>query len=156
MSRSVAQDINQLHVERSKRLEASALAADTASKLQHFADLSSRIHQDVMSKQGALLLPLIIGPRGKVMAVFASANTCECEGGLTQELHPLWSAAFKLFPRLVPGFPIPDSETAAQAFAQAFMQELTWNDPEDDTFAWNKVIVSGKTRFNIFSLPHVS
>jgi hypothetical protein len=156
MSRSFALDINQLHVERSKRIEAIASAADAASKSQYFADLSSRIHQDVMCRQGAALLPLIIGPRGKVMAVFASASTCECESCLTQELHPIWTAAFKLFPPLVPGIPVSTSEIAAQAFSQAFMEDLTWNDPDDDTFAWNKVIVEGKTCTRNVEILHFS
>jgi hypothetical protein len=156
MSRNISLDINQLHVERSKRLEAIALAADATSKSQYLADLSSRIHQEVMGRQGAALLPLIIGPRGRVMAVFASASACECKTCLTQELHPLWSAAFKLFPPLVPGFPVPASEIASQAFAESFMEELTWNDPDDDAFAWNTVIVAGKACIQFVRPPHKS
>ncbi len=144
-SRSVALDINQLNVERSNRIEAAAMAADAASKTRQLASLNSRIHQDVLCKQGAALLPLILGPHKKVMAVFATAFVCECEGCLSQEIHPTWSAAFEPYPPLVPGCPVPASEIAGQAFAQAFMEELTWNHPDDDTFAWNTTIVGGKT-----------
>jgi hypothetical protein len=144
-SRNFAQDIIQLHMERSSRIETMALAADAASKLQHLSNLKSRIHQDVMCRLGAALLPLIIGPHGKIMVVFASTNSCECEGCLAQEVHPLWSAAFEVFPPVVPGFPVPASQIAAQAFSQAFMEELTWNDADDDTFAWNKAIVEGNS-----------
>lgn len=142
-SGSIALDINQLHLERSNRIEAAALAADAAAKSQHFTNLNTRVHEDVMQKQGAALLPLIIGPHGKVMAVFASASVCECEGCLSQEIHPTWSAAYEPYPPLVPGFPAPAAEIAAQAFAQAFMEELSWNQPADDRFAWNTAVVAG-------------
>ena len=144
-SRSVALDINQLNVERSNRIEAAAMAADAASKTRQLASLNSRIHQDVLCKQGAALLPLILGPHKKVMAVFATAFVCECEGCLSQEIHPTWSSAFEPYPPLVPGFPVPAAEIAAQAFAQAFMEELTWNQPDDDTFSWNTTTVEGNT-----------
>ena len=144
-SRSVALDINQLNVQRSNRIEAAAMAADAASKTWQLASLNSRIHQDVLGKQGAALLPLILGPHGKIMVVFALACVCECESCLSQEIHPTWSAAFEPYPPLVPGYPVPVSEIAGQAFAQAFMEELTWNHPDDDTFAWNTAIVGGKT-----------
>jgi hypothetical protein len=157
VSRSVALDINQLHEERSNRIEAAALAADVLFKLNYCENLNKRIHENVMSKQGAAVLPLIIGPHGKIMAVFASASICECGSCLSQQIHPIWCAAFQPFPPLVPEFPIPASAIAAQAFAQAFMEELTWNDPDDDSFAWRTAMVAGNTILTISpSAFHIS
>lgn len=144
VSLGAALDINKLHTERSILMEAASLAADATSKLRYFEDLKSRIHQDVMCRQGAALLPLIIGPHGKIMVVFAAGSKCECACCVSQEMHLLWRAAFEPFPPLVAGYPVHAAEIAAQAFTQAFGEELTWNDPADDTFAWNAASVAGK------------
>ena len=141
---SRATDINKLHTERTILLEAASSLADATSKLQYFSDLKTRIHHDVMCTQGAALLPLIIGGHGKMMAVFAAGSKCECAACVSQEMHALWRAAFKPFPPFVPGCPVGAAEIAAQAFAEAFGEELTWNDPADDAFAWNTACVGGR------------
>jgi hypothetical protein len=145
VSRSVAVDIQQLHALRSNRIEAGSLETEVRSKLQYFADLSTRVQHDVMCREGAAVLPLIVGPVGQIMVVFASASTCECKSCLSQEMHPFWSAAFLPYPLLVPGFPCPSADIAV---FQAFKEELSWNHPDDDSFAWNTAIVSGNFCFH--------